>query len=57
MSITKKIQSQGGKPSGLFGTLIGNLMNILVTFKSVRMGNDSSIYHEFFTLNKSPERK
>ena len=29
MSITKKIQSQGGKPSGLFGTLIGNLMNIL----------------------------
>ena len=32
-------------------------LNKLVTFKSVRMRNDSSIYHVFFTLNKSPESK
>jgi len=28
MSLTKKMQEQGGKPSGLFGTIIGKLMNI-----------------------------
>lgn len=28
MSLTKKMQEQGGKPSGLFGTIIGKFMNI-----------------------------
>ena len=28
MSLTKKMQEQGGKPSGLFGTITGKLMNI-----------------------------
>ena len=39
------------------GSKIVFFSNRLVTFKSVYMGNDSSIYHEFFALNKSPERK